>query len=221
MRVRRVHGVLGWGACLFAVACGASPPGLTEQRQALASEDEVSELLGFSLRDALGGSAGVTQLTWSESGEGVEFSPNASTTELRWALTVPEVGNKAFRIDQVSVECDPDLVAMKTQRCANRLEAALLFHLETSDGALAGEVPVVSTVYAPDQVSWVNANMNIAAVAGSFAIAMQKGDMDSLYLTLSGRFTPGGSTGNLLGTVVMPPPPSDMMDMMDMMSWPS
>jgi hypothetical protein len=215
MRIREVGRVLGWGSWLLAIACGGSPE-VNEQRQALASEDEVSELLGFSLSEALASNAGVTQLTWSENRAGVEFSPNASTTELRWALKVPEASSEAFRIEQVSVECRHPFVT-NTRRCDNRLEAALLLHLETSDGALAGDVPVGSRVYAPGEVSWSNGNVNIAAVAGSFAIVMQKGEMGSLHLTASGRLTPDGSAGALMGDVVTMQPASDMMDMMDMM----
>jgi hypothetical protein len=215
MRIREVGRVLGWGSWLLAIACGGSPE-VNEQRQALASEDEVSELLGFSLSEALASNAGVTQLTWSENRAGVEFSPNASTTELRWALRVPEASSEAFRIEQVSAECRHPFVT-NTRRCDNRLEAALLLHLETSDGALAGDVPVGSRVYAPGEVSWSNGNVNIAAVAGSFAIVMQKGEMGSLHLTASGRLTPDGSAGALMGDVVTMQPASDMMDMMDMM----
>jgi hypothetical protein len=216
MRIRGVGRVLGWGSWLLAIACGG-PPEVTEQRQALASEDEVSELLGFSLSQALGSNAAVTQLTWSENSAGVEFSPNASTTELRWALKVPEISSEAFRIEKVSVECRHPFVT-NTRRCDNRLEAALLLHLETSDGALAGDVPVGSRVYAPDDVSWTNGNVNIAAVARSFAIVMQKAEMGSLRLTASGRLTPAGSEGKLMGDVVTMQPASDMMDMMMMSS---
>lgn len=219
MWTRRLGRILGWGGWVLSVACAGSAPALTEKRRALASEDEVSELLGLSLRQALGDRAGVTQLTWGENREGLEFSPNASTTELRWALTVPEPGSKGFRIDQVAVECDAHVLATNPHLCDDRLEASLLLHLETGDGALAGDLRVVSRVYAPDDVSWLNSDVNIGAMAGSFGIVVRDAEMGSLRLSVSGRLTPGGSAGVLLGDVVTMQRGMDMMDMM--MSWPS
>jgi len=191
---------LSWG-------CGSSGgdlgPAQVEQRTSLSDAAQVSELLGFSLEQVMPAGVRVATLTWNESRSGIDSSPASSTTELRWSLALPEPGSEQFRIEQVDVECDRTrFVTNLDSLCEDRLEASLLLHLESADGALAEEVPVTFDAHSPSDVSWLNTQLDFPQFAGSLAISASVGVPNSLRLGVLGSVTDGDFKGSLVSDVV-------------------
>src|SRR5262249_10093377 len=148
------------GVLPLALACGADPgPAVTEQRHPLADAAQTSELLGFSLQEVMPTGAHVASLTWQENKPGIEFSPAQVSTELRWSLELPA----APSIDEIDVECDRErFITNLDSLCEDRLEASLLLHLESADGALSEDIPVTLEAQSLSDVHWNNRELDFA-----------------------------------------------------------
>lgn len=186
----------------LALACRFEPgPSVDETHSPLADERQVSELLGFSLEQALPSGEHVSPLTWNANRDGIEFSPSESTTLLRWSLRLPEAEPPS--IEQVEVECDRSrFITDVDALCADRLQAKLRMHLESDDGALSEDLPVNFQARAPGDADWVNSELDFAGFAGSFTYSASGGVPASLRLGLFGRVVDGELQGSLVGDML-------------------
>jgi hypothetical protein len=175
-----------------------------ELRVPLADETTVSSLLGFSLEQVLPVGVHAAELTWNEGDWGISFTPTATTASLAWSLELPERGSEAFRIDEVDVECDPERFHTNDESlCADQLEAALLLHLDSDDGALAETLPVTFIAQSPNAVEWHNLDLDLDTLAGTFSITASAGDPTTLRVGLVASITDGNLSGSLIGEVVL------------------
>jgi hypothetical protein len=204
-RLRVVALVVGFGAVLSGVACGPQEngPAITEDRQAMNSATETSDLLGFALEQALPEETGAATLTWEETPDGVYFVPSESSTRLEWTLGLPDRTSELYRIEEVDVHCDRERVVTNTNTCEDRLEAMLILHLETEDGALAEEIPVELEAFSPDEAYWKHADLDFENFAGSFEMSANVGEPGSLRLGVFGTITDGAVEGSLLGDLIV------------------
>jgi hypothetical protein len=185
-------------------ARSADPGPRSEERTPLNDETEASALLGFSLEQVLPVGAQAATLTWNEGRSGIAFSPASATAALRWSLELPARGSEAFRIDDVNVECDRErFVTNDDSLCADQLEAALLLHLESDDGALAEVLPVTFIAQAPNAIQWSNLDIDVSQLAGNFSITASEGDPSSLRLAVLGSIVDGEATGSLVSDVIL------------------
>jgi hypothetical protein len=146
----------------------------------------------------------VATLTWQEGRSGIDFSPAMATTPLRWSLALPERGSPDFRIEQVDPECDSmRFISNDPRPCADRLEAALLLHLASDDGALAEDIPVTFGARSPSDIEWSNRHLEFEQFAGSFTISASEGEPASLRLGVFASITEGEVEGALIGDVIL------------------
>jgi len=195
--------LLGWAIVApLALACGSGPgPARVEARTPLADETQVSELLGFSLQQALPPGEHVSSLTWNASRDPIEFSPSETSTVLRWSLRLPE--GEPPSIEQVDVECDRERFITNVEAlCADRLDAKLRMHLESDDGALSEDIPVSFSARAPGDADWQNNELDFAGFAGNFTFSTSGGLPASLRLGLFGNVVDGELQGSLVGDVL-------------------
>jgi hypothetical protein len=185
----------------LALACNSSPgPARTERRHPLADEAQTSSLLGFSLSDVLPTGSHTSTLSWKEHESGIEFSPAQSTTELRWSLNLPT--SEPLRVEEIEVECDRErFVTNLDLLCEDRLEAGLVMHLESTDGALSEDIAVTFTAQTPTESHWDNGELDFGSFAGSFAISAHQGNPDTLRLGLFADAVGDEFTGALYGDI--------------------
>jgi hypothetical protein len=142
-------------------------------------------------------------LTWNENRSGIDFSPTMAVTPLRWSLALPERGSEWFRIEQVEVDCDRmRFITNVDSLCEDRLEAGLLMHLESADGALAEDIPVSFEAQSANDVSWLNRQLDVGQFAGGFSISASAGDPSSLRLGVFAGVSDGDLSGALIGDIV-------------------
>jgi hypothetical protein len=129
--------------------------------------EDVSAELGFSLSQVLPAGEFSGTLNWEQGAEGIDFVPSLSQTKARWRLNLPT----ALSIQEVVVSCDRSRFVTNTRRCDSRLEANLVLHIETDDGAFREDFPVDLTAYDISQVVFQHRNVDFANINGSFALS--------------------------------------------------
>jgi hypothetical protein len=182
----RWRGPLALGAALCAAACGgAEEPAITEERRPLHSVEDVSAELGFSLSQVLPAGEFSGTLSWEQApeGEGIHFVPSRSQTKVRWGLNLPV----APSIQEVVVSCDRSRFVTNTRRCDSRLEAKLVLHIETDDGAFQENLPVDLTAYDISYVVFKHMRVSLANINGSFELSAAGAYANTVALDIIGN----------------------------------
>jgi hypothetical protein len=172
---------------------------MTEERRQLDSPEEVSAELGFSLSQALPAGKFSGTLSWEQPPEGIRFVPSHTQTKVRWDLSLPVLPS----IHEVVVSCDRTRFVTNTRICDSRLEAELVLHIETDDGAFREHLPGVLTAYDASQVVFKHMNVDLANINGNFAISAAGSHANTLALDIIGSAgVAQAAEGTIYGSVV-------------------
>jgi len=167
-----IHWALAGALLLPACSDENEPePAITREGRALASWDEVSPLLGFSIAEALPDELYTSDLIWNERASDVRFTPSGTQTRLRWCLAVPDPRSGLTRFEEVDVKCDPERVVTQTSACDDRLEATLILRLKSEDGALSENLPVTFTALSTRAASFSAPELALTSFQGTFVIS--------------------------------------------------
>lgn len=200
---RAVIGVVGAVLLAGCTMPAERGPALVEHRHTLSSASAKSELLGFSLADVVPRRAFSAKLTWNPATPALHFAPSASVTHVHWSFELPAPGSELFRIDEVNVECDRSRFVTNTVICDDYLDATLILHVVTDDGALSESIPVDFKARSLADTTWQQPNLDTSHFTGSFTISAHAGKRDSLRLGGYGSVSQNSADGELLGDLVV------------------